>query len=72
MIGQRDTIDLEPMIRDSIVTLVDDRPLCRPDCGGLCDVCGQKWDELPEDHEHFQVDPRLASLACLLEQAKDN
>ena len=72
LIGQRDTIDLEPMIRDSIVTLVDDRPLCRPDCGGLCDVCGQKWDELPEDHEHFQVDPRLASLARLLDQAKDN
>ena len=53
-------------MRDAIVTLVDARPLCRPDCPGLCDVCGRKWDELPPDHSHFQVDPRLAPLAALL------
>ena len=65
-IGPRDTIDIEPQLRDAIVTLVDARPLCRPDCPGLCDVCGRKWDELPPDHSHFQVDPRLAPLAALL------
>lgn len=65
-IGPRDTIDIEPQLRDAIVTLVDARPLCRPDCSGLCDVCGRKWDELPPDHSHFQVDPRLAPLAALL------
>ena len=27
---------------------------------------GEKWADLPEDHEHFVVDPRLASLASLL------
>ena len=32
----------------------------------LCDVCGEKWADLPSDHEHFVVDPRLASLASLL------
>ena len=69
LIGPRDTIDLETQVRDAIVTLVDDRPLCRPDCAGLCDVCGEKWDDLPEDHEHFVVDPRLAALADLLGNA---
>jgi len=53
-------------LRDAIVPLVDPRPLCAPDCAGLCDVCGEKWADLPEDHDHFVVDPRLASLASLL------
>lgn len=67
VIGARDTIDLEPLMRDAIVTLVDDRPLCRPDCAGLCPGCGEKWDDLPEDHEHVLVDPRMAGLAALLD-----
>ena len=66
VIGDRDTISIETQLRDAIVPLVDPRPLCAPDCAGLCDVCGEKWADLPEDHDHFVVDPRLASLASLL------
>lgn len=66
VIGERDTISIETQLRDAIVPLVDPRPLCAPDCAGLCDVCGEKWADLPEDHDHFVVDPRLASLASLL------
>ena len=66
VIGERDTINIETQLRDAIVTLVDPRPLCSPDCAGLCDVCGDRWVDLPADHEHFVVDPRLASLASLL------
>lgn len=66
VIGERDTVSIETQLRDAVVPLVDPRPLCRPDCAGLCDVCGEKWADLPRDHEHFVVDPRLASLASLL------
>ena len=66
VIGERDTINIETQLRDAIVTLVDPRPLCSSDCAGLCDVCGEKWADLPADHDHFVVDPRLASLASLL------
>ena len=66
VIGERDTVNIETQLRDAIITLVDPRPLCREDCAGLCDVCGEKWADLPSDHEHFVVDPRLASLASLL------
>jgi len=71
VIGERDTISIETQLRDAIVTLVDPRPLCSPDCAGLCDVCGEKWADLPADHEHFVVDPRLASLASLLGDSAD-
>lgn len=67
LIGTHDTIDLEPLLRDAIVTLVDERPLCGEDCQGLCDVCGEKRADLPEDHSHESIDPRLAALASLLE-----
>ena len=68
VIGERDTINIDTQLRDAIITLVDPLPLCSPDCAGLCDVCGDKWADLPADHEHFVVDPRLASLASLLDE----
>ena len=46
----------------------EDRPLCKPDCQGLCPGCGEKWEDLPEDHEHVVIDPRLAGLSGLLDQ----
>src|SRR5439155_23161716 len=33
-------LDLEPMIRDAVVTAMPFAPLCRPDCRGLCQRCG--------------------------------
>lgn len=66
-IGPHDTIDVEPLVRDSVVTLVDPLPLCRPDCPGLCPVCGERLADLPAGHRHEDVDPRLAGLAALLE-----
>lgn len=65
-IGDHDTVDLEPLLRDVIVPLADDRPLCRPDCSGLCPVCGERLDDVPPDHHHDTIDPRLAGLAALL------
>ena len=67
-ISARDTVDIEGIVRDGIVTLMEDRPLCKPDCQGLCPGCGEKWEDLPEDHEHVVIDPRLAGLSGLLDQ----
>lgn len=32
--------DLEPMVRDAVLLELPLAPLCRPDCRGLCPVCG--------------------------------
>ncbi|MCD4556884.1 YceD family protein [Schaalia sp. lx-100] len=66
LIGSHDTLGIEPLLRDAIVTLVEDRPLCSPDCLGLCSDCGEKWENLPPDHEHAVIDSRFAALAELL------
>ena len=33
-------IDLTPVLREHVLLAVDDARLCRPDCPGLCPVCG--------------------------------
>jgi uncharacterized protein len=61
-----DRVELEEVLRNSIVLALPLTPLCRPDCAGLCAGCGQKWDELPDDHEHELVDPRWEALRAKL------
>lgn len=57
-----DLIDLEPLLRDSVVLELPFIPLCRPDCLGICPVCGADLNEDPE-HSHGEViDPRWAGL----------
>lgn len=62
---QGDYIDLEAPIRDAIILNLPVNPLCDEDCLGLCPGCGVKWDDLPEDHGHDQVDIRWAGLEKL-------
>jgi uncharacterized protein len=65
-------IDIEPVVRDSVVLALPWAPLCRPDCSGLCPTCGQRMDDLPADHAHDQIDPRWAALAALVEPVGDS
>jgi uncharacterized protein len=64
---EHDLLDLEPVVRDAVVTALPWTPLCRPDCAGLCPTCGQRLDDLPDAaaHTHDEIDPRWAALAGL-------
>ena len=65
LVGE-DSLDLEPALRDALVPAFPFRPLCRPDCAGLCPECGRRVDDLPADHRHDHPDPRWSALAALL------
>ena len=58
-----DFLDLEPLVRDSVVLTLPLAPVCTEDCAGLCVDCGQRLDDLPADHHHEVVDARWAGLA---------
>jgi uncharacterized metal-binding protein YceD (DUF177 family) len=58
-----DYLDLEPLVRDTVVLNLPLAPVCTEDCAGLCVDCGQRLDDLPADHAHQVVDPRWAGLA---------
>lgn len=55
-------IDLEPFVREGIQLAEPIAPLCRPDCPGLCPVCGGDLADGPHDHGETPVDPRLEAL----------
>ena len=55
-------LDLEPLLRDTVVLDLPYTPLCRPDCAGLCPDCGADLNADP-DHSHGEkIDPRWADL----------
>lgn len=61
---EHDSIDLEPVLRDAVVTMLPFQPVCREDCPGLCPECGIRLADEP-GHHHEVVDPRWSALAEL-------
>lgn len=55
-------LDLETPVREAIQLAEPIAPLCRPDCPGLCIVCGGRLDEGAHDHPDDDIDPRLEAL----------
>jgi DUF177 domain-containing protein len=60
-----DRLDLSAWARDSLILALPDKILCRPDCAGLCTVCGKDLNREPHTHEDTDADPRWAALAKL-------
>ena len=60
------TLDPEPMVRDAVGLEMPFAPLCRPDCLGLCEICGGDRN-LGECPGHARTDPRWAALDVLLD-----
>lgn len=61
-------LDLAPLLREEAILAVPMVILCRPDCAGLCPICGKNWNEGPCDCAPEEIDPRLAGLRALLEE----
>jgi uncharacterized protein len=66
---QGDLLDLEPALRDAVVLALPANPLCQEECPGLCPECGVRWDELPADHGHQEVDARWSALRGFTDRA---
>jgi uncharacterized protein len=60
-------LDVSRWARDATVLAIPSRILCRPDCAGLCPVCGESLNDAdPAAHEHDSGgDPRWAKLRDL-------
>ena len=61
-------LDLSAWARDGLVLALPDKILCRPECAGLCPVCGVDLNAQPHEHEDEEQDPRWAALAELRER----
>jgi uncharacterized protein len=60
-------LDVGRWANDALVLALPSQPLCRPDCAGLCAVCGESLNDTdPDAHLHDQGgDPRMAKLRDL-------
>ncbi len=59
-----DELDLSSWVHDALALALPIQLLCRPDCKGLCPVCGASLNDVdPEEHRHdAPPDPRWAKL----------
>jgi uncharacterized protein len=65
---QDDRLDLSAWARDAVALALPDQILCRPDCAGLCPMCGRDLNTDPHEHEDEGGDERWARLAELRDQ----
>lgn len=61
-IDEHHILDLTELIRQSVFLALPMHPVCRLDCLGLCDRCGQNLNEGPCGCEESTVNPRLEIL----------
>jgi uncharacterized protein len=63
-----DQIDLDRVIENETTLALPMKPLCHPDCRGLCLVCGANRNVAPCTCAERPPDPRLADLKTLIER----
>jgi uncharacterized protein len=57
-----DALDLRAWARDALALALPAQVLCRPDCAGLCAVCGANLNEAPGHAHEREPDSRWAKL----------
>ena len=67
VIDERHILDLGELLRQYAVLVQVDGSLCRPDCAGLCSICGSNLNYGSCDCDSERIDPRLEVLTKLLE-----
>ena len=69
-----DLVDIESAVRDAVVPALPFRPVCDPDCPGLCPDCGARLADAGPDHSHEVLDPRWAELGRinLIDETKES
>jgi uncharacterized protein len=61
-VGEGGELDLAAWAHDALSLAVPDQILCRPDCAGLCPICGENLNEHPDHAHEREPDPRWAKL----------
>jgi uncharacterized protein len=64
-----DVLETEPLIAEQVQLNIPMKPVCRPDCQGLCPRCGADLNQGRCGCEETWVDPRWAALPALKRDA---
>jgi uncharacterized protein len=67
LVPENGKIDLAPILREEMLLAIPISPLCKPDCRGLCAVCGENLNSHPHSHVNEEDgDSQLGLLGSLL------
>jgi uncharacterized protein len=67
-----DAIDLRQLIEEQFYLALPMKPLCRPECQGLCPQCGVNRNLETCDCQTRWEDPRMAGLKALFTERKND
>lgn len=67
-----ESIDLAQVMREQCYLALPMKPLCRPDCQGLCPVCGTNRNSGTCTCQAEWVDPRMEALRRLRDDSAEN
>ena len=65
LISQSHTIDITEAVRQYTEMAAEMQPLCRPDCPGICPICGKDLSIASCQCDRTPIDPRWAALVAL-------
>jgi uncharacterized protein len=57
-----EVLDLDRWAHDAFALALPNQVVCRPECAGLCAICGANLNEDPEHAHEAEPDPRWAKL----------
>jgi uncharacterized protein len=61
-----DEVDVRSWARDALALALPAQIVCRPECRGICAICGANLNEAGPEHAHERApDPRFAKLSEL-------
>ena len=67
LVPEDQQIDLEPLIREYALLEVPINPICKPDCKGLCSVCGENLNEIDCGHKNLSNESPFSALKDFLD-----
>ena len=65
LIDTNNTIDITEAVRQYSEVAAEMQPLCRPDCPGMCPICGTDMSIAPCQCDRTPMDPRWEALVAL-------
>lgn len=73
LVVDHEVMDLEKVIIEELIIKAPMKPLCKENCKGICNSCGQNLEEgscncTPHEEVQETIDPRLAKLKGLLKE----
>ncbi len=69
-VDEDDEVDLRPLLIEQIQLNVPMKPLCRPDCAGICPSCGASLNAGPCGCDKDEIDPRWTALQAFKERKR--